>query len=77
MSSFVIVRCLWLSGTCGGFVSFGASSADVACLISIELHFLFKVNWVQGDATEMKTVEKALKDSDAAVHAIGMLFLPP
>lgn len=35
---------------------------------------LSKVNWVQGDATDMKTVEKVLKDSDAAVHAIGLLF---
>ena len=29
------------------------------------------VNWVKGDATDGKVVEKALKDSDAAVHAIG------
>ena len=41
----------------------------------LELHHLLcKVTWVQGDATEMKTVEKALKDSDAAVHAIGMFL---
>ena len=32
---------------------------------------LSRVNWVKGDATDMKTVEKVLKDSDAAVHAIG------
>ena len=31
------------------------------------------MNWVQGDATNIKTVEEVLKDSDAAVHAIGML----
>lgn len=30
-----------------------------------------QVKWVEGDATNMKTVESALKDSDAAVHAIG------
>lgn len=35
---------------------------------------LSQVNWVQGDATNVKTVEKVLKDSDAAVHAIGLLF---
>jgi len=35
---------------------------------------LSKVNWVQGDATNIKTVEEVLKDSDAAVHAIGLLF---
>jgi len=29
------------------------------------------VNWVQGDATDGKVVERVLKDSDAAVHAIG------
>ena len=32
-----------------------------------------QVNWMKGDATNMKTVEEALKDSDAAVHAIGEL----
>jgi uncharacterized protein YbjT (DUF2867 family) len=36
---------------------------------------LSQVAWVQGDATDIKTVEKALKDADAAVHAIGLLFL--
>ena len=34
-----------------------------------------QVNWMKGDATNMKTVEEALKDSDAAVHAIGELIL--
>ncbi len=32
------------------------------------------MNWVQGDATDARTVERVLKDSDAAVHAIGLLF---
>ena len=32
---------------------------------------LGRVNWVRGDATDGKVVEKVLKDSDAAVHAIG------
>jgi len=32
---------------------------------------LSQVNWIQGDATDSKVVEKVLKDSDAAVHAIG------
>jgi len=35
---------------------------------------LSQVNWVQGDATDLKTVNHVLKDSDAAVHAIGLLF---
>lgn len=35
---------------------------------------LCQVNWVQGDATNAKTVDQVLKDSDAAVHAIGLLF---
>lgn len=35
---------------------------------------LSQVNWVQGDATDVKTVDSLLKDSDAAVHAIGLLF---
>ena len=26
---------------------------------------------MQGDATDVKTVEEALKDADACVHAIG------
>lgn len=33
--------------------------------------FPLKVKWVKGDATDAKTVEELLKDSDAAVHAIG------
>lgn len=35
---------------------------------------LSQVIWVSGDATDMKTVEGLLKDSDAAVHCIGLLF---
>mmetsp|Transcript_32411 Transcript_32411/g.64243 ORF Transcript_32411/g.64243 Transcript_32411/m.64243 type:complete len:286 (-) Transcript_32411:323-1180(-) len=35
---------------------------------------LSRVKWVKGDATDAKTVEEFLKDSDAAVHAIGLLF---
>jgi nucleoside-diphosphate-sugar epimerase len=35
---------------------------------------LSQVTWVSGDATDMKTVEGLLKDSDAAVHSIGLLF---
>lgn len=35
---------------------------------------LSQVNWVSGDATDMKTVEGLLKESDAAVHCIGLLF---
>lgn len=35
---------------------------------------LCEVNWVKGDATNSKTVDSALKDADAAVHAIGLLF---
>lgn len=35
---------------------------------------LSQVNWVSGDATDMKTVEGLLNDSDAAVHCIGLLF---
>ena len=30
-----------------------------------------QVNWVKGDATDAKTVERVLEDADAAVHAIG------
>lgn len=48
-----------------------------ACIMLMPLKFhrlLCKVTWVQGDATDMKTVAKALKDSDAAVHAIGMFL---
>jgi nucleoside-diphosphate-sugar epimerase len=36
---------------------------------------LSQVNWIQGDATDSKVVEKVLKDSDAAVHAIGTCTL--
>ena len=32
---------------------------------------LSQVNWVKGDATDIKTCQEVLKDSDAAVHAIG------
>ncbi len=35
---------------------------------------LSQVSWVSGDATDIKTVESLIKDSDAAVHAIGLLF---
>jgi len=35
---------------------------------------LSQVNWVQGDATDIRTVDQALKDADACVHAIGLLF---
>ena len=35
---------------------------------------LSQVNWVSGDATDIKTVEGLLKESDAAVHCIGLLF---
>ncbi|KAL7450268.1 hypothetical protein ACHAWC_002214 [Mediolabrus comicus] len=35
---------------------------------------LSQVTWVSGDATDMKTVEGLLNDSDAAVHCIGLLF---
>jgi nucleoside-diphosphate-sugar epimerase len=35
---------------------------------------LSQVKWISGDATNIKTVESLLKDSDAAVHAIGLLF---
>eukprot|EP00804_Cyclotella_cryptica_P030232 CCRYP_017111-RA/>CCRYP_017111-RA protein AED:0.35 eAED:0.35 QI:139/1/1/1/1/1/4/32/291 len=35
---------------------------------------LSQVNWVQGDATDIKVVEDSIKDADAAVHAIGLLF---
>jgi hypothetical protein len=35
---------------------------------------LSQVNWIEGDATDMKTVDMALKDADAAVHAIGLFF---
>jgi len=32
---------------------------------------LSRVKWVKGDATDAKTVEELLNNSDAAVHAIG------
>ena len=32
---------------------------------------LSQINWVKGDATDIKTCQEVLKDSDAAVHAIG------
>lgn len=32
------------------------------------------VNWVKGDATDAAFVSTALKDADAAVHAVGLLF---
>ena len=35
---------------------------------------LSQVSWVSGDATDAKTVDNLIKDSDAAVHAIGLLF---
>lgn len=35
---------------------------------------LGQVNWVKGDATDAKLVDDLIKDSDAAVHAIGLLF---
>lgn len=35
---------------------------------------LDKVNWVQGDATDKKAVEKLVAQNDAVVHAVGLLF---
>lgn len=35
---------------------------------------LSQVTWMKGDATDSKTVEAIIKDSDAAVHTIGLLF---
>ncbi len=35
---------------------------------------LDQVTWVQGDATDPATVKKIVDNSDAAVHAIGLLF---
>lgn len=35
---------------------------------------LSQVNWVKGDATDYETVANAVAKSDAAVHAIGLLF---
>lgn len=36
---------------------------------------LSQVNWVKGDATDIKTCQEVLKDSDAAVHAIGTSYI--
>lgn len=36
--------------------------------------FLNQVNWVQGDATDLSSVQNIVKNSDACVHAIGLLF---
>lgn len=62
---------LWISATC--LLSVHAYLMSITITTCV---YLFQVNWVQGDATELKTVEKALKDSDAAVHAIGMCISP-
>lgn len=35
---------------------------------------LDQVTWVKGDATDAKTVKNVINNSDAAVHAIGLLF---
>lgn len=35
---------------------------------------LSQVNWVKGDATDKNVVKSAVKDCDAVVHAIGLLF---
>jgi len=35
---------------------------------------LDQVTWVKGDATDAGTVKKIVNDSDAVVHAIGLLF---
>jgi len=35
---------------------------------------LSQVTWMKGDATDVKTVDAIINDSDAAVHAIGLLF---
>jgi nucleoside-diphosphate-sugar epimerase len=35
---------------------------------------LDKVNWVKGDATDANTVKSLVKDADAVVHAVGLLF---
>ena len=36
--------------------------------------YLDQVTWVQGDATDKATVKKIVKDADAVVHSIGLLF---
>jgi len=35
---------------------------------------LRQVNWIKGDATNPADVEAAVKDADAVVHAVGLLF---
>jgi len=35
---------------------------------------LDQVKWVKGDATDKETVRKIINNSDAAVHAVGLLF---
>ena len=35
---------------------------------------LSQVNWVSGDATDPNTVNNIVKDADAVVHSIGLLF---
>jgi len=35
---------------------------------------LDQVKWVKGDATDKETVKKIINNSDAAVHAVGLLF---
>ena len=35
---------------------------------------LDQVNWVKGDATDANTVKSVVKDADAVVHAVGLLF---
>jgi len=35
---------------------------------------LDKVNWAKGDATDLETVKGFVQESDAVVHAIGLLF---
>mmetsp|Transcript_8032 Transcript_8032/g.8884 ORF Transcript_8032/g.8884 Transcript_8032/m.8884 type:complete len:295 (+) Transcript_8032:64-948(+) len=39
-----------------------------------ENDLLERVNWVSGDATNPKDVEQFVMDSDAVVHAVGLLF---
>lgn len=35
---------------------------------------LQQVNWISGDATNPKDVQKIVQDADAVVHAVGLLF---
>lgn len=35
---------------------------------------LDQVNWVKGDATDANAVKNVVKDADAVVHAVGLLF---